>query len=127
MKSQIRIAFVLLVLCSLFLTQCAPAVPATPQRVVETQIVVATQQVEVVVTATPAPASGEVKVLLIGKPDEDSIDPVSGASIPGIQQLKDEFTAANPNIDMQILNIPWGSGATGYGPKTESMIQAQEA
>ena len=58
MKSQIRIALVLVVLCSIFLTQCAPQVPATPQRVVETQIVVATQQVEVVVTATPAPASG---------------------------------------------------------------------
>ena len=37
------------------------------------------------------------------------------------------FEAAHPTIDMQIINIPWGSGATGYGPKTESMIQAQEA
>src|SRR6266545_2929509 len=117
MKSQIRIVFVLVALCSILLTQCAPQVAATPARVVETLIVVATQQVEVVVTATPAPASGEVKVLLIGKPDEDSIDPVTGANIPGIQQLKDEFEAANPNIDMQIINIPWGSGATGYGPK----------
>ena len=64
MKSQIRIAFVWVVLLSIFLTQCAPAAPAAPERVVETQIVVETQQVEVVVTATPAPASGEVKVLL---------------------------------------------------------------
>src|SRR4030095_5895840 len=110
---------------SIFLTQCGA--PPAPVQVVQTQVVVETQQVEVVVTATPAPASGEVKVLLIGKPDEDSIDPVSGATIPGIQQLKDEFAAANPNIDMEIINIPWGSGATGYGPKTESMIQAQEA
>src|SRR5919109_5581955 len=113
MKSQIRIAFVLAVLCSVFLTQCAPQVPATPERVVETQIVVETQQVqvEVVVTATPAPTSGEVKVLLIGKPDEDSIDPVSGANIPGVQQLEAMFEEAYPSIDMQIINIPWGSGA----------------
>ena len=90
MKSQIRIAFVLVVLCSIFLAQlCTQSAPPTPVTVVETQIVVQTQQVEVVVTATPAPASGEVKVLLIGKPDEDSIDPVSGANIPGVQQLED--------------------------------------
>src|SRR6185295_19821667 len=106
MKSQIRIPLVLVVLSSIFLTQCAPQVPATPERVVETQIVVATQQVEVVVTATPAPVSGEVKVLLIGKPDEDSLDPVSGASIPGVKQLEDMFEAENPNIDMEIINIP---------------------
>ena len=127
MKSQIRIVLVLLVLCSIFLTQCAPQVAATAVQVVQTQLVVQTQQVQVVVTATPAPASGVVKVLLIGKPDQDSIDPVSGANIPGIQHLKDMFEAAHPEIDLQIINIPWGSGATGYGPKTESMIQAQEA
>ncbi len=98
MKSQIRIASVLVVLCSIFLTQCAPQVAATPERVVETQIVVATQQVEVVVTATPAPASGEVKVLLIGKPDEDSIDPVSGANIPGIQQLEECLRPQIPTL-----------------------------
>jgi hypothetical protein len=71
MKSQIRFALVWMVLLSIFLTQCAAPAPAAPERVVETQIVVETQQVqvEVVVTATPAPASGEVKVLLIGKPD----------------------------------------------------------
>jgi hypothetical protein len=49
MKSQIRIAFVLVVLGSIFLTQCAPAVGNGNG---ETQIVVATQQVEVIVTAT---------------------------------------------------------------------------
>src|ERR1041385_4722974 len=116
MKSQIRIALVLVVLCSIFLTQCSPQIAATAVKVVETQVVVQTQQVQVVVTATPAPATGVVKVLLIGKPDEDSIDPVTGAKIPGIQQLKDMFEAAHPEIDMQIINIPWGSGATGYGP-----------
>ena len=124
MKSQIRNPFVWVVLCSILLTQCAAPTPVT---VVETQIVVATQKVEVAVTTTPEPVSGAVKVLLIGKPDEDSLDPVSGASIPGVQHLKDMFEAAHPTIDMQIINIPWGSGATGYGPKTESMIQAQEA
>jgi len=108
MKSQIRNVIALVALCSIFLTQCAPQVAATAERIVETQIVIATQQVEVevVVTTTPSPISGEVKVLLIGKPDEDSIDPVTGKDIPGIQQLEAMFETAYPNIDMQITNIP---------------------
>ena len=85
MKSQIRIALVWVVLCSIVIASCAPAVPPTPITVVQTQVVVQTQQVEVEVTAAAEPVVGEVKVLLIGKPDEDSIDPVSGASIPGVQ------------------------------------------
>jgi hypothetical protein len=135
MKAQLRALFAVSLALMLVLTSCAP--PATPERVVETQVVevvqtqvvvqVQTQAVEVVVTATPAPVSGAVKVLLIGKPDEDGIDPLTGNPIPGIKQLETMFETANPNIDIQITNIPWGSGATGYGPKTESMIQAQEA
>lgn len=115
MKSQIRSAFAWVVL------SCAPSAPATQQTVVQIQ------QVEVVVTAEAPPVSGEVKVLLIGKPDEDSLDLVTGKEIPGVQNLETMFEAAYPSIDIQITNIPWGSGATGYGPKTESMIQAQEA
>ena len=42
MKSQTRIAVVLVVLCSIFLAQCAPQVAPTPAHVVETQIVVET-------------------------------------------------------------------------------------
>ena len=79
-------------------------------------------------TAAPAgAASGAVTVLLIGKPDEDGIDPVTGNPIPGIGKLKELFAASHPNIALEIINIPWGSGATGYAPKTEAMITANEA
>lgn len=78
-------------------------------------------------TSQAATASGEVKVLLIGKPDEDGKDPLTGNPIPGVKHLEEMFEAANPGIDLQIVNIPWGSGATGYAVKTQSMIQAQEA
>lgn len=68
-----------------------------------------------------------VKILMIGYNDKDTIDAATGAKIPGTEQLKKAFSAANPDIDLQIINIPWGSGATGYAPKTESMIKAGEA
>ena len=82
MKSQIRIAFVWGILCSIVLASCAPAAPPTPITVVQTQVVVQTQQVEVEVTAAAAPVSGEVKVLLIGKPDVPltSVGPAQGQS-----------------------------------------------
>jgi extracellular solute-binding protein len=139
MKRNIRISLACGALFSLLLASCAPAVVPTPLTVVETQLVtvietqvsVVTQQVEVpvevVVTATPAPVSGEVKVVLIGKPDEDGIDPVTGATLPGIKQLEKMFEDSHPTIDLQIINIPWGTGSTAYSAKTESMIQAQEA
>jgi multiple sugar transport system substrate-binding protein len=131
------------VVAAFFLAQCAPAATPTPQTIiqtqvvtqisvqtqvqVQTQVVVNTQVVESVVTATPAPPSGVVKVLVVGKPDTDSVDPVTGEAIPGLQHLHDMFAASHPNIDLQIISIPWGEGSTGYGPKTESMIQSQEA
>ena len=77
--------------------------------------------------STSAAPSGAVKLLLVGFPDEDSIEPTTGHKIPGIGQLKDKFTAANPTIDLQITNIPWGSGATAYTAKTQSMVQNNEA
>ncbi|MEV0973339.1 extracellular solute-binding protein [Microtetraspora glauca] len=68
-----------------------------------------------------------MKVLVIGYPDEDGIDAVTGAKTPGIQQLQAAFDKANPDITMEIISIPWGEGATGYAPKTEAMIKANEA
>ena len=122
---------------ALILAQCAPGATVTPEKVIETQIVkvvetqtvIQTKQVpvQVMITPTAAPPSGDVTVLLIGKPDQDGIDPVTGAQIPGIQHLKDMFEAAYPSINLNIINIPWGSGATNYTAKTEAMIQAQEA
>ena len=68
-----------------------------------------------------------VKVLTIGYPDQDSTDPVTGVKVPGIGQLQQAFENANPNIDLQIINIPWGSGATSYSAKTDAMLQAGDA
>jgi ABC-type glycerol-3-phosphate transport system substrate-binding protein len=68
-----------------------------------------------------------VKVLMIGYPDEDSMDPVTGAAIPGLPNLETAFEAANPNIDLEIISIAWGEGATAYSAKTEAMIQANES
>jgi hypothetical protein len=72
-------------------------------------------------------ASGNVTILLIGLPDEDTVDSVTGKPVPGVKKLKEMFDSSHSNIDLNIVNIPWGSGATGYQPKTEAMIQANEA
>ena len=63
---------------------------------------------------------------MIGWPDQDGIDPDGNPQV-GIGYVEQLFEAAHPEIDLKIVNIPWGSGSTGYGPKTESMIQANEA
>lgn len=68
-----------------------------------------------------------VKVMMIGYPDKDSTDPVTGVKSPGIGQLQAEFEKANPSIDLQIINIPWGSGATSYSAKTDAMPAAGDA
>jgi ABC-type glycerol-3-phosphate transport system substrate-binding protein len=68
-----------------------------------------------------------VKVMTIGYPDKDSTDPVTGVKVPGIGQLETAFEKANPSIDLQIINIPWGSGATSYSAKTDAMLQAADA
>src|SRR5688572_637020 len=80
-----------------------------------------------VLSTAPVLAQAKVTVLTIGYPDEDTTDAVTGTTSPGIGKLEAAFEAANPNIDLVITNIPWGSGATGYAPKTEAMIQANEA
>jgi ABC-type glycerol-3-phosphate transport system substrate-binding protein len=68
-----------------------------------------------------------VTFLTIGYPDQDTTDAVTGDTSPGINNLEAAFEAANPDIDLIITNIPWGEGATGYAPKTEALIQANEA
>lgn len=122
MKKRVIVSLAASLLAAFFLIQCAttgvpiaPAAPAAP--VIQT----------VIVQPTAGPASGEVTVMLIGKPDEDGIDPVTGKPQPGIKKLEAMFEAANPSIDIKIINIPWGSGVTAYGPKTEAMVQGQEA
>src|SRR5687767_4595150 len=98
MNLPLKHFFLLIAICTLLMIGCTPE--ATP-----------TQEAEA--TQVDSLASGEVKVLLIGKPDEDGIDPLTGAPIPGVGQLETMFETAYPNIDLQITNIPWGSGATG--------------
>ncbi len=68
-----------------------------------------------------------IKMLMIGYPDADNVDAVSGATVPGVQHLQDAFNAANPTINLEIISIPWGEGATSYSAKTEAMITANEA
>lgn len=78
-------------------------------------------------SATLASPSGEVTALLVGWPDADGTDPTTGEKVRGVGFLKSAFESAHPEITLNIINIPFGSGATGYGPKTEAMIQANEA
>lgn len=77
-------------------------------------------------TGAPGP-SGEVTALMLGWPDQDGTDPATGRAVKGIGYLKTTFEASHPGITLTIVNIPYGSGATGYGPKTESMVLANEA
>ncbi|NYE19034.1 extracellular solute-binding protein [Microbacterium immunditiarum] len=69
----------------------------------------------------------EVTALLIGYPDEDGIDATTGLPRPGIANLEKAFNDAHDDIRLDIINIPWGEGSTGYAAKTEAMIQAAEA
>lgn len=72
-------------------------------------------------------AATTVKVMMIGYPDKDTTDPVTGVKSPGIGTLEAAFERANPSIDLQIINIPWGSGATSYSAKTDAMLAAGDA
>lgn len=80
-------------------------------------------------SAGGAQADGPVEVtaLLIGYPDEDGIDATTGLPRPGIGNLEDAFNEAHDDIQLDIINIPWGEGSTGYAAKTEAMMQANEA
>ncbi len=73
------------------------------------------------------PATGEVTALMIGWSDQDGTDPTTGKPTVGIGHLESLFEAKHPDIDLKIVNIPYGAGAADYGPKTESMVQANEA
>jgi ABC-type glycerol-3-phosphate transport system substrate-binding protein len=68
-----------------------------------------------------------ITYLTIGYPDKDQTDPVTGLKLPGIDKLKAAFKKANPDIDLKIINIPFGSGSTGYAAKTDAMIKANQA
>jgi multiple sugar transport system substrate-binding protein len=68
-----------------------------------------------------------VKAMTIGYPDKDTKDAVTAATVPGIGHLRDAFEKANPSIDLQIINIPWGSGATSYSAKTAAMVNGNDA
>src|SRR3569833_2438311 len=67
-------------------------------------------------SSTVAEAKTQVTVLTVGYPDEDTTDAVSGVTTPGIKHLTDAFAAANPDIELVVTNIPWGSGAAGGAP-----------
>src|SRR5690349_5131177 len=69
----------------------------------------------------------EVTVVTIGYPDTDQTDPVTGAKQPGIASLQTAFKKDNPDIDLKVVNIPWGSGSTSYTAKTDAMLKANQA
>src|SRR5690349_3263990 len=99
------------------------------RRVATGLVVITALAATIAVTAAHGAQRGKttVKVMMIGYPDQDTTDPVTGTKVPGIGQLQQEFDAANPSIDLQIINIPWGSGATSYSAKTDAMLQAGDA
>jgi multiple sugar transport system substrate-binding protein len=94
-------------------------------------LLLSTAIVAIASVAATAPASAQdkakVSVLTVGYNDKDTVDPATGATTPGVDKLEAAFEAANPNIDLVITNIPWGEGATGYAPKTEAMIKANQS
>ncbi len=98
-------------------------------NVLKTALLLSTAALLALPVAAPAIAQDKpvVKVLMIGYPDDDTTDATTGAAVPGINHLHDAFAAANPNIDLQIISIPWGEGSTAYTAKTEAMIQGNEA
>lgn len=68
-----------------------------------------------------------VTVLTIGYPDADQTDPVTGSRVPGIDNLEAAFENEYPDIDLEIVNIAWGDGASSYTVKTEAMLQSNQA
>ena len=94
-------------------------------------LLLSTAIVAIASIAATAPVSAQdkakVSLLTVGYNDKDTVDPATGATTPGVDKLEAAFEAANPNIDLVITNIPWGEGATGYAPKTEAMIKANQA
>ena len=85
-----------------------------------------------VVAQSPAavdlgPATGDVTALMIGWPDRTASTPPPASPRSASSHLEELFEAKHPDIDLNIVNIPYGAGSTGYGPKTESMVQANEA
>jgi multiple sugar transport system substrate-binding protein len=107
----------------LFLAACSSGGTATP---IASTASSAAASAAPAASDTPAP-SGEVTALMLGWPDQDGTDPATGRPVKGIGYLKTTFEASHPGITLNIVNIPYGSGATGYGPKTESMVLANEA
>lgn len=94
-------------------------------------LLLSTAIVAIASVAATAPASAQdkakVTLLTVGYNDKDTVDPATNATTPGVDKLEAAFEAANPNIDLVITNIPWGEGATGYAPKTEAMIKANQS
>jgi hypothetical protein len=75
------------------------------------------------------PATGDVTALMIGWDDADGIDEITGKPTVGIHAITDLWNQkhGDSGINLNIVNIPWGEGSTGYGPKTASMVEANEA
>src|SRR5262245_10126244 len=110
MKMRVILTMAAAMIAAFILIQCGtPATPpppvvqtvvvtvketvSVPQTVVAAQTVAVPQTVvaaqTVVVEPTAAPPSGVVKVLLVGRQDEDGVDPITGKTLPGIKHLEE--------------------------------------
>ncbi len=78
-------------------------------------------------TTEEAQQTGEtqvVRVQLIGNfLEEDSLDPLTGETIKGVNVMEESFEAQNPNIDIEFILMGWDD----YNTKTQAMIMAGEA
>ncbi|MDX8044617.1 extracellular solute-binding protein [Gracilibacillus sp. S3-1-1] len=66
----------------------------------------------------------KVKVQLIGDFSmEDSTDPITGETTPGLTNLKEEFEKQHPGATVEFILMPW----EGYTEKTQSMLTSGDA
>ncbi|SFM14060.1 ABC-type glycerol-3-phosphate transport system, substrate-binding protein [Gracilibacillus orientalis] len=65
-----------------------------------------------------------VKVQLIGDFSmEDSTDPITGETTPGLKDVKEEFERQHPGATVEFILMPW----EGYTEKTQAMLTSSEA
>ncbi|MBL8026041.1 MAG: extracellular solute-binding protein, partial [Fibrobacteres bacterium] len=64
----------------------------------------------------------KLRVMLIGWPLYDSEHPITKKPIKSVYTLFQEFERENPDIKIDFIPAQWGSGSTGYLPKTRALL-----
>jgi len=70
----------------------------------------------------PAQAVTPLRVMLIGWPLYDTENPVTQRPVKSVYSLFKKFEAENPDIKLELIAAQWGSGGTGYLPKTRALL-----